>query len=263
MPKVHELRKALFDAAPEYMKMDWDNVGLMCGHAAQEVTRVLIALDASPAALEEAHARGCELLVCHHPMIFGGTKTVTDETPTGRALLFAVENGISVISMHTNLDCAPGGVNDVLAETLGLAAVRVLEPAGEDAQGRAYGLLRAGTVSPCTVRDFAARVKAALSCEGLRYADGGRPVQNVAVGGGSCGSEIALALRHGCDTLVTADLKYHEFADAAALGINLIDAGHFQTENPVCARLEAVLHTAFPDLTLLRSEKHGDQTRFL
>lgn len=263
MPKVHEVRAALFDAAPEAMKMDWDNVGLMCGHAAREVTRVLLALDASMQALEEARERGCELLVCHHPMIFGGTKTVTDETPTGRALLFAVENGIAVISMHTNLDCAPDGVNDVLAGTLGLADVEVVEPTGTDAQGRAYGLLRAGSVPQTDVRAFAAHVKAALSCEGLRYADGGRPVRRVAVGGGSCGSEIAAALRHGCDTLVTADLKYHEFADAAALGINLIDAGHFQTENPVCARLEAVLHAAFPQLTLLRSEKHGDKTRFL
>ena len=95
MPKVNEIRTALFEAAPEYMKMEWDNVGLMCGHAAQEVTRVLVALDASYRVLNEAKAAHCELVVCHHPLIFGGTKTVTDETPVGRSLLFAIENGVS------------------------------------------------------------------------------------------------------------------------------------------------------------------------
>ncbi|MBS1409264.1 MAG: hypothetical protein HPZ97_10430 [Oscillospiraceae bacterium] len=85
----------------------------------------------------------------------------------------------------------------------------------------------------------------------------------VAVGGGSCGGAIGDVLAHGCDTLVTADLKYHEFADAPYLGINLIDAGHFQTENPVCARLEALLRGAFPELTVLRSQDHRDETHFL
>lgn len=263
MPKVNEIRTALFEAAPEYMKMEWDNVGLMCGHAAQEVTRVLVALDASYRVLNEAQAAHCELVVCHHPLIFGGTKTVTDETPVGRSLLFAIENGISVLSFHTNLDCAPEGVNDVLARSLGLSEVTVMEPAGTDEQGRAYGLVRTGTVPETDVRSFAAQVKQALGCEGLRYADGGRPVHRVAVGGGSCGGAIGDVLAHGCDTLVTADLKYHEFADAPYLGINLIDAGHFQTENPVCARLEALLRGAFPELTVLRSQNHRDETHFL
>lgn len=263
MVSVHDIRAALFEAAPQYMKMDWDNVGLMCGRAGQKVTRVMVALDASMDVLQEAKACGCELVVSHHPMIFGGTKTVTDETPTGNALLFAIENGLAVISMHTNLDCAPGGVNDVLAQTLGLADIRVMEPAGHDAQGRAYGLIRVGTVPIMTIPTFAAHVKQALGCGGLRYADGGRPVRKVAVGGGSCGSEIAAVLTHGCDTLVTADLKYHEFADAPYLGLNLIDAGHFQTEDPVCAQLKTLLTQAYPELTVLRSQNHGDRTHFL
>lgn len=86
MPNVHEICTALFDAAPAYMKMDWDNVGLMCGHPERAVTRVMVALDASMDTLTEARAAGCELVVCHHPMIFGGTKTVTTQTPTGARL---------------------------------------------------------------------------------------------------------------------------------------------------------------------------------
>ena len=164
MPKVNEIRTALFEAAPEYMKMEWDNVGLMCGHAAQEVTRVLVELDASYRVLNEAKAAHCELVVCHHPLIFGGTKTVTDETPVGRSLLFAIENGISVLSFHTNLDCAPEGVNDVLARSLGLSEVTVMEPAGTDEQGRAYGLIGDGCSQLCGAGQTGARLRGTALC---------------------------------------------------------------------------------------------------
>lgn len=262
MAYVHEIRKALFDAAPKAMKMDWDNVGLMCGHPGREVTRVMIALDASMDVLEEASGAGCELVVSHHPMIFGGTKTVTDETVTGRALLFAIENGIAVISMHTNLDCAPGGVNDVLAERLELEAVRVLHPNGEDASGRPYGLIRVGETAETDVRTFAGFVQAKLNCPGLRFADAGKPVRLVAVGGGGCGSEIDAVLAAGCDTFVTADLKYHQLEEARWHGLNLIDAGHFETEDPVCTVLTALLRTHFPELRVLKSAVHHDEIQF-
>lgn len=263
MPKVSEIRKALFDAAPEYMKVETDNVGLMCGYAEREVKRVMVALDATLDVLKEAKAADCELVVCHHPVIYGSAKNVTSETSTGRKLLYAIEQELAVISMHTNLDRAPGGVNDVLAETLGLSDVYVMEPVGTDEQGRGYGFIHVGTVSPTSLSEFAAHVKQALSCSGLRYADGGKTVHKVAVGGGSCGSEIGAALRHGCDTVVTADLRYHDFADAPYLGINLIDAGHFQTENPVCRRIEEILAGAFPELCILQSKNHRDKTQFL
>lgn len=263
MVTINDVRSALFDAAPAYMKMDWDNVGLMCGHADAPVGRMMVALDASLDVLREAHESGCELVVSHHPMIFGGTKTVTDETPTGRALLYAIENKLAVISMHTNLDCAPDGVNDVLARTLGLSDVCVMQPAGQDAQGRDYGLIRVGTVAETTLPAFAAQVKSALLCEGLRYADAGRSVHKVAVGGGACGSEISEVLACGCDTFVTADLKYHEFADAPYLGLNLIDAGHFQTENPVCRYLCALLTQKFASVEVILSKTHADRIHFL
>jgi len=263
MATVCEIRDALFAAAPAYMKMDWDNVGLLCGRADREVRRVLVALDPMLDTLEEASELGAELVVTHHPVIFEGVKAVTDETVTGRNLLFLIENGIAAINLHTNLDCAPGGVNDCLAELLGLQDVRVLNPAGTDEQGRPYGLLRAGTVPLAALPDFAAFVREKLGCPGLRWADGGRPVRLVAVGGGSCGSEMDDVLRAGCDTFVTADLKYNHFEEAKYRGLNLVDAGHFETENPVCGRIEAVLRAAFPGLEVLRSKNHRDETHFL
>lgn len=263
MAKIRDIYNALFAFAPAYMKMDWDNVGLLCGKFDAEVTKVLVALDPMLDVFEEAKALSCELVVTHHPLIFGSVKQVNDESYDGRNLLFLIENGIAAMNLHTNLDCCPGGVNDVLAETLGLQNVKILNPVGTDAQGRPYGLIRMGEVQPQDAAAFAAFVKTALSCPGVRFADAGKKVCRVAVGGGSCGSEIEDVLSVGCDTLVTADLKYNHFEEAKYRGLNLIDAGHFETENPVCAVLERVLHESFPELTVYRAKTHRDETQFL
>lgn len=263
MPNIREIYNALFAFAPAYMKMDWDNVGLLCGKFDAQVTKVLVALDPMMDVFEEAKALGCELVVTHHPLIFGSVKQVNDESFDGRNLLYLIENGIAAMNLHTNLDQCPGGVNDVLAETLGLQNVSILNPVGTDAQGRPYGLIRMGQVEAQDVSQFAAFVKNALSCPGVRFADAGRKVRRVAVGGGSCGSEIADVLQAGCDTLVTADLKYNHFEEAKYRGLNLIDAGHFETEDPVCAVLERILKEAFPRLPVLRAKKHRDETQFL
>lgn len=263
MQTVGEIRNALLKAVPAEMKYDWDNVGLLCGRADRPVRRALVALDPTPDVLEEAKACGAELVVTHHPLIFEPVKNVNDESYTGRCLLFLIENGIAAVNLHTNLDCAPGGVNELLAQTLGLESVEVLEPRGTDERGRTWGLLRAGFTPFAALPDFAAQVKQKLGCPGLRFADAHRPVRHVAVGGGSCGSELDAVVRAGCDTFVTADLKYHQFEEAAYRGVNLIDAGHFETENPVCARLEQILRAAFPDLEVLRAKNHKDETQFL
>ena len=122
----------------------------------------------------------------HHPLIFSPLKSVTDETSIGRAVQLLCANSISAINAHTNLDCAPGGVNDCLARTLGLSDVQVIAPSGVDELGRPWGLLRQGTVEAQPLSDFLPHVKEALHCDGLRYVNGGKPVHRVAVGGGSC-----------------------------------------------------------------------------
>ena len=263
MIKVCDVLTALFDAAPEYMKMEWDNVGLLCGRRTAAVRRVMVALDPMPDVFAEAKARGCELIVTHHPLIFDAPRAINDESYTGRCILALAEAHIAAINLHTNLDVCPGGVNDVLAETLGLADVSVLDPIGQDAQGRPYGLIRTGMVQAQSLAAFAAFVRSALGCPGLRFADAGRPVRRVAVGGGSCGGAIDEVLAAGCDTLVTADLKYNHFEEAKYRGLNLLDAGHFETENPVCAVLARILREALPELTVLRAQDHKDETQFL
>jgi len=263
MATTERILKALFCLAPPESKEEWDNVGLLCGHSDHEVWRILVALDPSMEAAEEAAARSAELLVTHHPVIFGSRTNVADGDPVGRTLLFLIEHGIAAINLHTNLDSAPGGVNDCLAAALGLHNTSVLVPAGKDGQGREYGLGRVGDTEEQSLSSFLPFVKKALSCAGLRYADGGKPVRRVAVGGGACADFLAQALAAGCDTFVTADVKYHEFCNAAALGVNLIDAGHFPTENVVCPALAVFLRESFPEMQVFLSERHKDAVNFL
>lgn len=247
--------------APVNMKEAWDHVGLNCGHLDAPVTRILVALDPFDEAIAEAKAFGAELLVTHHALIWE-PGFVTDKESQGRRTLELIENHIAHINAHTNLDCAPGGVNDCLAEVLGLADITVINPVGTDAQGCPYGLLRMGTVTPKPLEAFLSTVKTALGCDGLRYVNSTNTVRRVAVGGGSCGSELYAVASAGCDTFVTADVKYNQFRDAQDLGLNLIDAGHFHTERPVCTHLAAKLSEKFPDVQIKVSKNQYDPMKF-
>ena len=262
MTTVADILKYVEALAPRCMKMDWDNVGLLCGSKATPVTKVLVALDPFEHVCQEAAEWGAELIVTHHPLIFQALKAITDDTSIGRGIMMLCRNGISAVNAHTNLDCAPGGVNDVLARKLGLENIQVVDASGVDANGNEWGLLRCGEVAEQSLTDFLSVVKAQLGCEGLRYVDGGKVVRKVAVGGGSCASGMLDALDAGCDTFVTADIKYNQFWDAQDLGLNLIDAGHFATENPVVAVLAEKISAAFPEVEVKISEKHHDCMKF-
>ena len=262
MTTVHDVLEALERLAPASMKYDWDNVGLLCGRESQEVRRILVALDPFEDVCREAADTGADLIVTHHPLIFQAPKSITDDDSVGRCILFLASHGISAVNAHTNLDCAPDGVNDQLARLLDLRDVEVLNPVGSDVQGRPYGLIRMGAVEETPLTDFLKRVMARLGAPGLRYVDGGRPVCRVAVGGGACADAIREVSGAGCDTFVTADVKYNQFWDACDLGLNLIDAGHFYTENPVCGILAAHLQRAFPEIPVEISKNHADCMKF-
>ena len=243
--------------------MDFDNAGFLVGRSDRPVDKVLIALDITEEVVKEAVALGAQLIVAHHPVIWGGTKSVTDQSLTGRKLLTMIEHGIAAICAHTNLDAVSEGVNDALAAALELTEVQQLHQDGIDEKGNPYGIGRVGVVNTCSVESFAAFVKQKLGSNGVRYVDGGRPVCRVAVGGGSCSSMIKDAISHGCDTFVTADVKYDGFLDAKAMGINLIDAGHYPTEQVICPILEQWLCARFPELSVCTSKVHREVFDYL
>ena len=161
MATVADILNFIESIAPPYMKEDWDNVGMNCGRMDREVTKILVALDPFRNVIEEAIAEQADLIVTHHPLIFrDNLMALNEETETGRCLLTLVEHGIAAINAHTNLDLAPGGINDVLAQTLGLQNVEIIRPEGTDAGGRPYGLLRCGTVEKQPLEGFLAKPSA-------------------------------------------------------------------------------------------------------
>lgn len=262
MATVHDILEFIETLAPAYMKESWDNVGLLCGRGNKEVKKILVALDPFLPVCREAAEVGADLLVTHHPLIFSPLKAVTEGHEPGECALFLIEKGIAAVNAHTNLDLAPGGVNQVLAEKLGLSDIEVLNPVGRDADGSPYGLLHVGNVEEMPLEAFLPWVKAALGTPVLRYCDGGHAIRRVAVGGGSCAGGLMEAVEAGCDAFVTADVKYNQFRDGEYHGLSLIDAGHFYTETPICAVLAEKLQKAFPEVEVILSRTHRDSMRF-
>ena len=254
MPSVHDIYEYLAQKAPVERKLDFDNVGHLVGRGNQEVHKVLCALDITDEVIEEATALHSDLIVSHHPLFFS-LKSVTDGTWTGSRILTLAENHIAAICMHTNLDAAQGGVNDALLAAVGGYYTGELDP--ETCIGRVGELSETVDLSA-----FLGIVKSALRSNGLRYHDAGRPVQKIAVCGGSGGSEIALAHSAGCDTYVTADIKYDQFLEAKHLGMNLIDADHFCTENVVVPILCGWIREAAPSVDVLISKCHRQTAQF-
>lgn len=255
MTTVNDVFENLNELAPVSMKMDFDNVGLLVGNGTNEVKKCLIALDITNDVIEEAINVGADLIVSHHPLIFDAQKTVLENDLLGGKLYKLIKNSVAAICMHTNLDIAEGGVNDALMSSLNCPVTDVLD---DDSCGR-IGEYQ----NQIAFDEFLILCKSALNTKGLRYVSAGKPVKKLAVMGGSGGGELYEAVKKGCDTYVTADIKYNQFLDAKELGINLIDADHFCTENVVVPVLYERLKKAFPDLDLLISEKHHQTVCFM
>lgn len=231
---VKDIYGFLQEKAPMDIAEGWDNPGMLVGDPHQEVTCVVVALDATAGAVETAQSVGAQLIVTHHPVIFAPLKRLAaDSIPYRLAAA-----GISLIAAHTNLDKAAGGVNDTLAARLGLQEVTVAED----------GYTRIGQLpTAMSAREFAAHTAAALDTT-VRYS-GDITVATVAVCGGSGGNFIA-ACAEQADVYVTGEVKHHEWLDAAGR-INVIEAGHYATEVPVVDTLAGWLNEAYPDLTVI------------
>jgi dinuclear metal center YbgI/SA1388 family protein len=231
---VAELVEALERLVPRGLAEPWDNPGLQVGDARAQVSRVLVALDAGVAQIQEAASSGSQALLTHHPLIFEPLKSVRLEEPLGAALGAAVREGVAVVCAHTNLDAAAWGVSQVLAELLGLEDVSPLEPSG----GEGEGLGRVGNLpEPLGLEALAGLCRERLSAAFVRCVAGrGGAITRVAVCGGSGGSLISAALSAGAEALITGDVRYHQAREAEGR-LALVDCGHFAGERPVLARL--------------------------
>lgn len=234
---VKQLYNILDGRIPSSLSCDWDNDGLMCcADGQREVKRVLVALDVTGEVADAAIDGGYDVIVSHHPFIFKGLKSVNDENFISEKVIRLIKSGISVYSFHTRLDALEGGVNDCLVSLFGLENA---EPFGECGIGRVGELPKA-----MRAKDLAEKVKELLGAPGVLFADGGRECKRVAVLGGEGGDDIGDAIAHGADAYISGRLGYHSMTDAPDMGLTLIEAGHFYTEDPVCAVLKKMIRDA-------------------
>ena len=242
---VRELYAFLEEKIPRALSCDWDNDGLMvCPDDTKEVRRVLVALDITAAVAEQAIKEGYDLVVSHHPLIFHPLKSVAVGETIANKVIRLLTSGISAMSFHTRLDAVGGGVNDVLANAVGLCDVT---PFGKD--GEEIG--RIGNLpQPMALKNFAALVKDATGAKYVQISDGGKLVSRVAVLGGGGAGESGAAAAAGADTYLTGDLRHDQLTEAPERGMNLVQGGHFFTENLVCDRIRELLLEADETLTV-------------
>lgn len=236
---VLQLYQALCERIPPSLSCEWDNDGLMCcPDPDREVRRVLVCLDATAAMVQKAIDERFDVILTHHPLVFHKLPALEPSDHVARKLIRLTRAGIAVMSFHTRLDALSGGVNDVLAARLGLMDA---VPYGEEGIGRIGRLPK-----PTTLADFAETVKRALQVPCVVAADAGVPVYRVAVLGGNGSDDVRLTEAAGADTYVTGEIAHHHLTDAPERGMNLIAAGHFHTEDPVCEALAEMVRGIAP-----------------
>ena len=224
MAKVKDIAAIIENIAPRSLAEEWDNPGLAVGDENAEVKKVLTALDCDEKVVAEAVRKGCDMIVCHHPLIFSPLSFVTTENNIGKVVLEAASHGIAIYSAHTNLDCAKGGTNDFLCNLLELQNVTVCKEIGDG------NLIRIGEISPCAFEEFAKVVAQKLDKKYIRcVGDPHKIIRTVGVctgGGGDYASEMA----EKCDLYITGDVKYHAARNADETGLCVAVAEHFETE---------------------------------
>ncbi len=242
--KTSELYAFLDAKIPASLSCEWDNDGLLvCPNPDREVKKVLVALDATEKVVEIATSEGYDLILTHHPIIFSPLSHVEPSDPVAKKVIALLRGGVSVMSFHTRLDAVSGGVNDLLAEKIGLSEVR---PFGQN--GETIG--RIGSLpAPMTLDDFAKTVKNALGAASVAYA-GTKAVEVVALLGGGGSDDVDAARMAGADTFLTGELKYHQLNEAPERGMNLVAAGHFDTEKHICKKLASLVLEADPSLSV-------------
>ena len=225
---------AIIDSiAPFSSQEEWDNTGLLAGSRSAPVTGILFALDVTEAVIQEAVDLRASLIVTHHPLMFSPRRRLTDDDYEGRLIAALIRRGISLIAAHTNLDRAPGGINDVLAALCGLDQV-----AGED-------FFRCGMLpEPVTARAYADSLRDSLFCTVRLMGPENRVIRKVGVSSGGGGDAWEAAVLHGCDAFVTGEMKHHLALAAADAGLVTMECGHFATEEPGIRALAEALQKA-------------------
>lgn len=235
--KCKDIITLLEELAPPSYACEWDNPGLICGRRDYDVKKIMVALDATNRVVKKAVEEGADMIVTHHPMIFGSIKKVNDDTFLGDKIVTLLENRISCFAMHTNYDIA-GGMAQICGEKMNLVNPEPFELTGEMDE-RPVGIGQVGHLpEKMTLRTCAKRVKEAFGLsEVLVFGDLDRKVSYAAVSPGSGRSMLKEALKKQVDVLITGDIGHHEGLDSMDMGFAVIEAGHYGLEQVFISHL--------------------------
>ena len=221
MLKVQQVFDFINERAPFETQVAYDNSGLLVGDPGREVTGIHFALDVTNKVIDEAVSNGANLIITHHPMMFSPIKRLVETDYQSRLLCRLIREGISLISAHTNLDQAPGGCNDVLAQAIGLTGIE-----GE-------GFVRVGTLPhPMTATELAAHISSGLGDVVRVMGDSSAVITKVGMCSGSGADEWPAAAEMGAQAFLTGEVKHHIALEAADAGVVMLEAGHHATEEP-------------------------------
>ena len=247
--RTYEWVSLLENIAPPSLALPGDNVGLLISTTRTEIKKVLVALDCTLSTAEEAVSWGADALLTHHPLFFEPIRRIDPFSPETAGAYVLLRAGVALYAAHTNLDAAVGGVNDCLCKRLSIADTVPLPP---------ENLGRIGNVkSGFTLSSFAMLAEEELNTTVHICGDFASPVKRVAVVGGAGGGDVRAARLNGADTFITGEIKHHQALEALTLGLNVIAAGHYETEHVVLLPLIERLHGLSDDVEyrLARSEK--------
>lgn len=245
MTTLRELYSYFDGLFPKSLSCDWDNDGLMVSPAEDAAVRkVLISLDVTEQVSEYAKAGGFDVIISHHPLIFHKLPALSSDCVGASLPLSLYSEKISVMSFHTRFDAAKGGMNDTLAEMLGITPVSTFGPDGEEV-GRLCRLPEAIPFS-----SLCNRVKNTLGAPNICASKSGEFSKEIALLGGDGKDFISAAIKSGADTFITGGASYNSMLDARASGLSVIEAGHYYTEFPPFAtRISGLLSEAFPEIS--------------
>lgn len=254
MPTLKEIYKAFDEFAPFDTALGFDNAGLLVERIGEDITTAAVCLDITADTVKQAVSIGAQLIVSHHPVIFTPQKRLETSSPS---YMLAAEN-IAALCVHTNLDAANGGVNDCLADALGMTDTVAMD--GGDAPYPP--ICRVGNVPEMTADRFAAYVKERLGCGGVKYVPCSHSIKRVAVCGGAGEEYITAAVENGCDAFVTGESKHHLNLLAKQNDIGMYICGHFVTEHIVKAAIANLLNSRFDSLKVVILDE-SDPAKYL
>lgn len=247
MVTAGDIAKTLEGFAPAYLAEDFDNVGLLVGESSREVKTVLLALDADENTACEAVKMGADMIVSHHPVIFNAEKSITDKTPLGRTLIKLISNSIAVCSVHTNMDKAKDGLNDLMVKKLGLE----IDPDFIDSD-KCMRVCRADT----TLSKLCLRLKEEYGLDFVRCTGrSDKKVKKVGLctGGGRSMTDDVIA--SGCDVYISGDLHYSDIRKLLFSGVDFIEIGHFNSEVCVTQIFKSIINKAYPEIRTIISKE--------